>query len=117
MVLFGLRHRQSLGGVAMLVVACVLAALVGAPAKKKAGPNAPAKVEAAKPAPAPVAPIISDAKPVDLIPAAAIAPVSAGPEVARALRVAVYDFELSGVEPNIGAVVTASALAEARKLS
>ncbi len=33
-----------------------------------------------------------------------------------ALRVAVYDFELSGVDPNIGTVVTDSMLAEVRKL-
>lgn len=35
---------------------------------------------------------------------------------AQALRVAVYDFELSGVEPRMGRVVTDSVVAELRKL-
>jgi hypothetical protein len=34
----------------------------------------------------------------------------------KAVRIAVYDFELAGVDPNIGAVVTDSVLAEVRKL-
>lgn len=34
----------------------------------------------------------------------------------KATRIAVYDFELAGVEPNVGAVVTDSVLAEVRKL-
>lgn len=40
----------------------------------------------------------------------------AGGGVAKATRIAVYDFELAGVEPNVGAVVTDSVLAEMRKL-
>lgn len=40
----------------------------------------------------------------------------ASTQVNRALRVAVYDFELQGIEPTIGAVVTDSVLAEVRKL-
>ncbi|MBC7794077.1 MAG: hypothetical protein H7Z43_10245, partial [Clostridia bacterium] len=34
----------------------------------------------------------------------------------KATRIAVYDFELAGVDPNIGAVVTDSVLAEMRKM-
>ena len=34
----------------------------------------------------------------------------------KAVRIAVYDFELAGVDPNIGAVVTDSVLAEVRKM-
>lgn len=34
----------------------------------------------------------------------------------QALRIAVYDFELQGVDPNVGAVVTDSTLSEVRKL-
>ncbi len=41
---------------------------------------------------------------------------SAAGGVVKATRIAVYDFELAGVEPNVGAVVTDSVLAEMRKL-
>lgn len=37
-------------------------------------------------------------------------------EMTRALRVAVYDFELQGIDANVGTVVTDSMLAEVRKL-
>ncbi len=40
----------------------------------------------------------------------------AGSNIPKALRVAVYDFELGGIEGPIGAVVTDSTLAEVRKL-
>ena len=65
------------------------------------------------------------AKPIDLgassTAAAAIVADSLGGGssaggVAKATRIAVYDFELAGVEPNVGAVVTDSVLAEMRKL-
>lgn len=53
----------------------------------------------------------------DIEPAAA-RPANAKPPAGleRAIRVAVYDFELQGIESNIGTVVTDSMLAEIRKL-
>ncbi|MEO1483828.1 MAG: hypothetical protein AAFU77_17095, partial [Myxococcota bacterium] len=42
---------------------------------------------------------------------------SFAPSVRKALRIAVYDFELAGIEGPIGAVVTDSTLSEVRKLS
>ncbi len=77
-----------------------------------------AEVVPATPAPAP-------AKPIDLgassTAAAAIVADQLGGAtsnggIAKATRIAVYDFELAGVEPNVGAVVTDSVLAEMRKL-
>lgn len=47
-------------------------------------------------------------------------PVAAAPaeraEAKRSLRLAVYDFELSGVDPRVGRIVTDSVVAELRKL-
>ncbi len=43
-------------------------------------------------------------------------PPASASGLAQAVRIAVYDFELQGIEPNIGHVVTDSALAEVRKL-
>jgi hypothetical protein len=80
-------------------------------------------------APAPVASAAETALPAAVVavsapePAVAAAPPSAAvgepgsrTGLAQALRVAVYDFELQGVDPNVGAVVTDSMLGEIRKL-
>ncbi|HSI06534.1 MAG: hypothetical protein ACAI38_08200 [Myxococcota bacterium] len=79
----------------------------------------------ATPAPPPSTASSTPAKPIDLgassTAAAAIVADQLGGgtatgSVAKATRIAVYDFELAGVEPNVGAVVTDSVLAEMRKL-
>ncbi len=80
------------------------------PAPEPQAASAPAQVEAGPEAVAELA----DAKATPSASPAHAADARTG--LNAALRVAVYDFELQGIDPNIGAVVTDSMLAEVRKL-
>ncbi len=90
-----------------------------------AAPQPAAPPEAA---PAPAAPPTPAAAPAegmkelvaiaaDARPGSEASQPAAGARRGQAIRVAVYDFQLQGIDQNVGAVVTASLLAEVRKLA